>query len=488
MEKNLPYPETKSWQNMYTTEKAHWQDLVRIVFILAPIAILIAIAITTGIVYDRWHGSGLLEPTHSLFQAAWFINRLPSFYLLPAVLLIIVIIWIYLKTIQLMKEFYKPSESTRLFRRLQQRLFGVPPLPFLINIFWKYSSIVIKEPNDLSQYYWAHWLGGPAPLVIYDGNALYLERGNRFSRVVGPGSPPPPFLDRYETVKAVVDLRPQFKTGTIHPWTKDGIQLDLTITMEAQINSSPEALLASRNLVYPFDPIAVKQAVEFTAVKFRPDEKNEESKNEPAIPKSLQNSNPPSNIQRKKELVESDWLDGLWMQTTGYINRHISDHSIDEIALSERLTEVGPSEGNLYTFTLAQEHIDNINMILRNRSSGAHVSNIQITMLFPKEVREHRIKYWESVRQSHSSIRKSKAEGERIRLVEEARARAERDMLDSITEQLKNIDKDNLTEPILMSLTGILDSSLDDPLIRPIIAKNSLNLLDQLRRNLKTKF
>jgi hypothetical protein len=82
----------------------------------------------------------------------------------------------------------------------------------------------------------------------------------------------------------------------------------------------------------------------------------------------------------------------------------------------------------------------------------------------------------------------SKAEGDRIRLIEDARAHAERDMLDAITEQLKNIDPANLTEPILMSLTGILDNSLDDPLIRPIIAKNSLNLLVQLRKILKEKF
>ena len=37
---------------------------------------------------------------------------------------------------------------------------------------------------------WPAWMvrniGGPLSLTVLDGSALYIERGNRFSRVVGP--------------------------------------------------------------------------------------------------------------------------------------------------------------------------------------------------------------------------------------------------------------------------------------------------------------
>jgi hypothetical protein len=68
------------------------------------------------------------------------------------------------------------------------------------------------------------------------------------------------------------------------------------------------------------------------------------------------------------------------------------------------------------------------------------------------------------------------------------RARAERDVLDAITERLNRVEPNNLIEPILLSLTGILDYSLDDPLVRPLLAKQSLDLLEKLRNALKNSF
>jgi hypothetical protein len=488
MENKIPYSEASSWQNKISADTAHWQDLKRIASIIVPIGLLTGIMVMAGYAYDllhrdEWGTVGVTQFLDKLLK-----TRFHTAYLLPAIFLLVIIYLIFYATRNFVLNFYNPTEEIRIARRIRQRLFGAPPLPFPLSIFWKYTSVTIKEPKDLELFKWAVWWGGPAPLNIYDGNALYLEQGNHFSRVVGPGKPPKPFLDRYETIKAVVDLRPQIKTGTIHPWTKDGIQLNITLTMESQINTSDEARLESRSLVYPYDPIAVKQAVEYTSVKFKEDEKEKHPNEETAGQLEPQSDNPPSNIQAKKELVESGWLEGIWDQTTGYLGWHISCHTIDEIALSKLLSDTGPSEGNLYTFKLAQEHIDAINARCRDFECGAHVSNIQITMGFPQEVEDYRIKYWESIRQSHSSARKSKAEGDRIRLVEDARARAERDMLDAITDRLKDIDKENLTEPLLMSLTGILDSSLDDPLFRPIIAKSSLSLLDHLRKTLTDRF
>jgi len=449
----------KTWQSLFSAEESHWQDLRRMGGLIVPAVLLIFLAVMAAVLYVGLHSPAWAENATTAFRRYWWAVRLAVTVLSPLVFGSLALVLLYRGTIGFMKVFYPTAAATPLLPLIQRRLLGVPPLPFPLGNLWKYPFVTIKEPNDLPGDHWVRWLGGPATLVIYDGTALYLMRGNRFSRVVGPGKPPLPFLDRYETVAAVVDLRPQVKTGVITPWTKDGVQVEIEIRAECQVNAGSEARQASRNLVYPFDPVAVKQAVEYTAVKYDP---------------------------ARKELFESEWLDGVWGQLTGYLARHISKHSIDEIALADEIEEA--DRGHLHTFRLAQKYVDEINADLSQRKCGAHVLNIQFMMKFPEEVNQQRMAYWESERQRLASIRDSKAEADRIRVREEARARAQRDVLNAITERLKRVGPENLTEPLLLSLTGILDNSLDDPLVRPLIANNSLSLLERLRQLLKDRF
>jgi hypothetical protein len=428
--------------------------------VLVPVLLLLFLGIISAVLYVALHAYEWTENVDTRWDGFWFTIRLAVTYLSPLLVSVVAVVLLYRAILGYARAFYNLPEETRIFSLIQRRLMGIPPLPPPLSAFMRYPFVVIKEPQDLGKDHWIRWLGGPATLVIYDGLAFYLERGSRFSRVVGPGSPPMPFLDRHETVKAVIDLRPQVRTDGMNPWTKDGIQVEMKIRMECQINASEEARANSRNLVYPFDPIAVKQAVEYTSVK-----RNAET----------------------KELYESDWLDGIWGQVSGYLARHISCHSVDEIALAE-IKDVGPSEGNLQTFQLAKDHIDMINQDLSTRRCGSHVNNIHVTLKFPKEVEEKRIAYWKSERNRITVIQESKAEADGIRVRQEARATAERDMLNAIMERLKRVSPDNLTEPLLLSLTGILENNIDDPLIRPLIAKQSLDLLEKLRDILKDRF
>jgi hypothetical protein len=410
--------------------------------------------------YAFLHAFNWTENTDTRLEGYWFTFRLAITFLSPLLVVIAGIVLLYRAVIEYVKVFYNQPEQKSMLSLIQRRLLGKPPLPPPLTVATRYPFVLVKEPQDLKDDHWVRWMGGPATLVIYDGIALYLESGGHFKRVVGPGSPPMPFLDRNETVKAVVDLRPQVKTGPMKPWTKDGIQVEMEIRMECQINASEKAIAESQNLVYPFDPIAVKEAVEYTSVKRDP---------------------------KTGMLFESDWLDGIWGQVTGFLARHISCHSVDEIALAE-LKNVGPSDGNLQTFQLAKNHMDKINQDLAARKCGAHITNIHVFLKFPKDVEEKRVAYWQSERKKITSIQDSKAEADGIRICEEAHAQAERDMLNAIIERLKRVDPENLTEPLLLSLIQILDNNMDDPLVRPLMAKQSLDLLEQLRKALSDRF
>lgn len=457
---NANLPNYSHWRDLHSAEAEHWNDLKRIGRVLIPILFLLFVATMVAVNYAFLHAFDWTENTDTRLEGYWFTFRLAITFLSPLVVVIASIVLLYRAVIEYVKVFYQQPEQEGMFSLIQRRLLGKPPLPPPLNVATRYPFVVIKEPQDLKEDHWVRWLGGPATLVIYDGIALYLERGGYFARVVGPGSPPMPFLDRNETVKAIVDLRPQVKNGVMHPWTKDGIQVDMDIRMECQVNASEKALAESQNLVHPFDPIAVKEAVEYTSVK---------------------------RDSKTGLLFESDWLDGIWGQVTGYLARHISCHSVDEIALAE-LKSIGPSHGNLQTFQLAKDHLDKINHDLAVRKCGAHVTNIHVFLKFPKDVEEKRLAYWQSERKKLTTIQDSKAEADGIRICEEAHAQAERDMLNAIIERLKRVDPKNLTEPLLLSLIQILDNNMDDPLVRPLMAKQSLDLLEQLRKALSDRF
>ena len=123
------------------------------------------------------------------------------------------------------------------------------------------------------------------------------------------------------------------------------------------------------------------------------------------------------------------------------------------------------------------------------QKKGIRALNIQITkVVIPDEIQELRTKYWEGTRGILSAQRNSRAEAERIRIREQAHADAQRTILMAITKKLENIDADNMTEPLILSLSGLLDHGLDDPLIRPWIANESFTVLQKMRKLLKEKF
>jgi hypothetical protein len=277
------------------------------------------------------------------------------------------------------------------------------------------------------------------------------------------------FLERNERIKEVVDLRPQTKTGDVMPWTKDGIRIRLTIRAECQISASPEAIARSAKFRFPFDPLAVKTAIESMTVGVSPE----------------------------GELCESSWLEGAWGNITGSVLSYVAGHNLDELFLAPQqngTSGLRPSENHpandiaqILSHKIREDELEKIRKGLAQ--NGVSVSSIQITNVqMPREVIELRAKYWETAKQRIAAVRNSRAEAERIRIREQAHAEAQRAMLGAITEKLEKVDANNLTEPLILSLSGIIDQGLEDPLVRSLIAKESFDVLNRIRKMLKEGF
>jgi regulator of protease activity HflC (stomatin/prohibitin superfamily) len=438
------------WQTAYTKDEAfsdssRHSSLLGVILMFSFLSVLSLILLRWGLLTLIWEAPVSLQ-YKLIFGLVLFI-----------VMLVIFLVTAYqpamIAAARFFEDFYRPSgkiaESAA--KIINHRLYGKGKLPPPLNLFAPFEYIMVQDGKIAKEDKWPAWmarhLGGPLQLIIFDGFALYLERGNRFSRVVGPGDKVS-VLEWYETIKYVVDLRPKVRIGKFGAWTKDGIKIDLEVRLECRIGD-PALKDSTSSLVYPFDPLAVKKAIERHAVRWP---KREEGQPE-----------------------EFDWVDAAWGQVTGVVPGYIGSRVLDDLFIASRRS------GQILSPEAVREIHEKINGA--TIAFGVYVTDFQIVKIdIPRTVEEHQKELWMAERQGISTKIDGKARAFNIRTREEARAEAQYDLILSIAERLEHNNQDGkFTEPLLLSLSSILDESLKDPLIRAYLAKETLDTLEQLQ-------
>jgi hypothetical protein len=351
-------------------------------------------------------------------------------------------------------EFYHPPDGFEVEQLINYRLYGLFNYPPPISMFVSFKYILVKDGGIEKQEglpgWMSRYLGGPLTMIVFDGCALYLERGSRFSRVVGPGVP---FLEWFETIKYVIDLRPQTKEDTFDAWTKDGIKIKITAKIECRVGDPAKKDPKGEHL-YPFDPVAAKKAVERFAVRW-PDRQNGQ----------------PS---------EFTWIDACWGQVTGIVPGYIGSRMLDDLVAASR------QSGQILAPDAMKEIFGKLNGA--TQAFGCFVTEFQILKVkMPDEVEDLLKEYWKAEKQSIITRTEGDAKAQNIRTREKARAEAQHDLILAIADGLgsyKNRDG-QFSEPLLLSLSGILDESLSDPLMRAYLAKETLETLETLQTMLK---
>ncbi|MCZ2288478.1 MAG: SPFH domain-containing protein [Anaerolineales bacterium] len=340
-------------------------------------------------------------------------------------------------------DFYKLPKGAYCTAVVIQRLFGN------ISWFFQINQAIIKD----AQLEWdgrpTAWLaskfGGPAKLIIYDGSALYLEKNNQFSRIAGPGKPAT-FLDWNETVKYVVDLRPQTRLDTFQARTKDGIEISIKAMFEYRIGNPESQKNKPKELIYPYDPDAIKRAIEHHSA-YR--------------------------INQVLGVSEFTWIDTAWWESAFIIKRHIGGLLLNEIITS--------ATGN--DSFLSSNAIKGIFQVINQATYkfGVFVSDFQIqSITIPEEAHRQLIRYWSADKESRTIILSGQEAANKIRSTETMRAEAQRNLINTIADELgKN---GQFIETILLSISKVLDDSLHEPLTRAYLAKETLDTLEQLQQ------
>jgi len=431
------------WLRLYLGIRS-WNRSYRQIFLLGIPLLLIVIWISLAFLFLSVR-FGYIEgvgTTASIFSRPifWLL------FLLPLFTLILVVVKILPATAQtFVSELYRPSSETEseIKERIWHRLWGWH------GFFSFQNYVVVKDTKLEPTNVWSSWLGGPAFLIINDGFAAYLERGNCFSRVVGAGFPMP-YLSARETIKAIVDLRPQIREANASAWTKDGIKVKIRIRVEFQIQSSFPSESSDAKLMYPFDPLAVRKAVEYSAVRMR-----------------------------DGKLQESDWRDGVKGKTTGLLAHHIASRHLDELFIGNK------GDGQMLSPQVMNALLGNANTSL-TRDVGVHIISIQITdVSIPSGVRRQQMDVWEAEKDSLIARIQGESQADQLRTIELVRAKAQRNLIVAIAKSLGRVDPSHFTEPLLLSLSGILDQGLKDPLVQTYMAKGTLDALKKLQDMLR---
>jgi len=441
--------DSKNWQDRFTARNAQDADARRIdsIALVYILAVLVSSLYATGYIWF-YQGPALLHwrgPNAILI--GWLV------VIIALVILSVIAFSLLFRTavVFLVTLYHQPDEADPA-ARIWLRFLGVPPVPPPLNNLLHYPFAIVRD-GEVASRKWITWLGGPAKLVIFDGNALYVERGNVFSRIIGPAGHLP-FLDATETVKAVVDLHPQVidKPGEVKAWTKDGIHIQMDVRLECQIGLEGMTEATSKGLLYPYGPDSVRKAIETMAVRYDGE---------------------------KKRLVESDWADGVWGQVQGMLATYVFSHTVDELFLAES----GPDQ--ILSQEVTAKWIEDMNRRLFR--FGTRLNSLQITNIAPVSpaVNSQRVKAWEAKKQSATAVSRGEAKAYGILTNEKARAEAERDLIDAIAEGLRGTDPSRYYEQLVLSLSGILDQSLKDTELTPYIASETLESFKKLRELLR---
>ena len=191
---------------------------------------------------DVWPFCLLLAP--SCPSANWEFWFFVLLNMVPGLVAVVVVCWLAASFVQSLYGLRSRREG---WGFLMRSLFGLSGLqPFLII---REGTIQGDEAHVLRR------VGGPGGLVIFNDSAVVLERAGRLTRVAGSGFA---YLEPFEKVWDVIDLRPQRWNFAVEAMTQEGIPVTCHADVSFKIDDGGKK--STREEAYPMTEEAVFKA------------------------------------------------------------------------------------------------------------------------------------------------------------------------------------------------------------------------------------
>lgn len=424
--------------NDYTEIRAFTDSLRRMGRLFLPAIVTLLIPTSFGIFY-LFHLLSLPTAVESKNIANQYIAQGVGVMFAPLILMIVILVYIFKSSGNFLKTFHNLPDSTDVKQLVRLRVLGIIPTPPPLDKVIKFPVLTVKDGKLDPPENWHTNIGGPVKLKIESGNAVYLERGNHFSRVVGQGNQ---FMELHEKIKAVFSVGPQSKDFEVSAWTRDGIKIDLKAKGEYFLGAANQG---DDDVMVPFDAAAARNAVEQTLIGGK---------------------------------EGGEWVESAVGKTKGALNGYISKRHLEEIFLEN---EEG---GTLFSQITMNNLLADVNNSLKN--SGARLSHFQVTnAIMDPEITDQRIETWKTAHNAYELVTESDARAQLIRAREKARAEMQRDLIYALADGLDRIDAERFPEPLFLSISALLDQSMNNPDVRATLAKESLETLEKTQEALK---
>ncbi len=410
--------EPKDWQNAYTEKQGFADSLQRAGVLLIPIVFFLIIPLFFAIVYLA---AALENVQANNFNSSNITGTITGgiIFILTIIFPLIVLGHLFKTAGTFLKSFYNLTEAMDIKQILNLRVFGRTPLPPPLSSVFKFPTVTAKNGKLDPQENWQTKIGGPVKLKIEPGYAIYLERGNRFSRVVGQGNS---FLELHETVKTILNTGPQSENFSVSAWTRDGIHVVIKAKGEYFLGSSTRNK-GEENILFPYDPASARKAVEETF----------------------------SNGREGHE-----WLKAVVGKTQGAFGEYISNRYLDEIFIPS------VNGGQLLSTTTMNNLLTDIKTSLQK--SGVYLSHLQITDVeLPEPIKHQRIKIWETGHQTYATVTESEVKAYQLLSQKQALAEMLRDLVFTLASGLERTESTNFPEKLLASIYTVLNQGMKGP-------------------------
>ncbi len=254
--------------------------------------------------------------------------------------------------------------------------------------------------------------GGIGIILVDGSNVVVLERGSSCSRVIGPGvsfllsdgEPLPDGWDdewnvisteRYEWIRGVIDLRRQRRRRHVHAVTRDGIEISVVLDVDFVLESGR---WVRTDTPYQFTRKAACSAAYGEAV----DEEDAEI---------------------------YDWAEGVAVRAADELRHILSEYTLDQLYSADEPDR----DPQLVIRRALNEKLPSI-----VASKGARLLGTTLGVIrAPKEVIEQRVTNWQAEWIRRQTILEARGEAEARQRMEVARALAQLEMIQSITEGLQ---------------------------------------------------
>jgi regulator of protease activity HflC (stomatin/prohibitin superfamily) len=285
--------------------------------------------------------------------------------------------------------------------------------------------------------------GGPGFVMASSHYAIPLTVGTHDTQVGGYGLV---FTGRKERPRSPVDLRLQVRAKSVHALTREGIPVKVMMFAVFEIDRRR----AKGEGMYPFDSEAVFAAVHAQGV----------------------------GPGQEEEREEIGWDQVVAERGADLLRDAIARTLLDRLLESESEGDSPPRE------TLRSEVAEELKEAMRPlgiRVLGVGLGNIEVE---DEAVLDQRVRSWAARWERRRLEREAEGDAEATRLIEEARADAQRQMIEAITEAFQQLADTGTSVPphvIALRFIDVLDEMATSPDVQRWLPQAARGVPGQLR-------